>query len=83
MNNDDPFVIRESCPVCGQGRVFIALGRQAKDMFVMCEDCESEWDSPEQALAGARPTRGEHPFTRFAGADDLEGHPWLGFVVNR
>ena len=52
-------------------------------MFVMCEDCESEWDCPEQALAGAPPTRDEHPFSRFADADDLEGHQWLVFVVNR
>lgn len=83
MTQKSHLVIRECCPVCQQGRVFVVLGPTHKENFVMCEDCESEWDGPEMALAAMPPTRGTHSFIRYANMDDIEGDPWVEFVLNR
>ena len=72
--------VGEGCPACGQGRLLIALSTNLDELFVMCEDCESEWVDPESAVASKEPTRGKFGFLRFANVDDLNGHPWLQHV---
>jgi len=72
--------VGEGCPVCGQGRLLVALSTKLDELFVMCEDCESEWLDPESAVTTKEPTRGKFGFLRFASLDDLNGHPWLQHV---
>ena len=42
-------VVNESCPVCGQGRVLVAAEKDGHSLFVVCEDCESEWNGPNES----------------------------------
>lgn len=69
--------VGEGCPVCGQGRLLITVSMNVGELFVMCEDCESEWVDPESAVVLKEPTRGKFVFLRFASLDDLNKHPWL------
>ena len=43
--------VGEGCPVCGQGRLLITVSTKFDELFVMCEDCESEWVDPDSAIA--------------------------------
>lgn len=36
------------CPVCDQGWVNIAKEVVTQKMFVFCDECEAEWESPEK-----------------------------------
>ena len=72
--------IGEECPVCGQGRLLVAVSTILGELFVMCEDCESEWESPVTAKASKPPTRDKFGFLKFADIDDLTEHPWLQHV---
>lgn len=73
--------IGNGCPMCHQGRLLIAISIIDDEMFVFCEDCESEWLNPEFAIMNKEPTRNEYKFLRFAGIDDLENHPWKKYSI--
>lgn len=72
--------IGDGCPVCSQGRLLLAVSTGLDELFVMCEDCESEWVDPASAIASKRSTRNKFGFLRFANVDDLSGHLWLQHV---
>lgn len=81
MNYAMTVSVGDRCPVCGQGRLLIALSTTPGDMFIICDDCESEWSNPESALKAEHPTRDKYKFSRFAGLDDLDGHSWMKYVT--
>jgi hypothetical protein len=72
--------VGEGCPVCGQGRLLITVSTKFDELFVMCEDCESEWVDPDSAIASKEPTRGTFGFLKFASLENLNGHSWLRHV---
>lgn len=76
-------VVNETCPVCGQGRVLVAVGQKNKALFLMCEDCESEWNEPSVSRDAVLATRDKHPFLRYLEPDDLINHPWYASVLNK
>ncbi|MBL0319002.1 MAG: hypothetical protein IPP74_06910 [Alphaproteobacteria bacterium] len=83
MMNNDCAKIREVRPVCRQGRLLIAIENTSPvHFFVLCEDCESEWESPEDISDLDLATRNQHQFLRYAVKRDLLEHPWRKFVLN-
>ncbi|OJA88982.1 hypothetical protein BGV49_01805 [Burkholderia ubonensis] len=76
-------VVNETCPVCGQGRILVATEKDDHALFVICEDCESEWREPSESRDVALATRGEHTFSRYLTPDELEGHQWHSLILNR
>jgi hypothetical protein len=69
-----------TCPLCGQGRLIIARDNALGDLYVLCEECESEWDSPEQATSIGAATHDVHGRSTFLDRDELGGHPWQRFL---
>jgi len=69
-----------TCPVCGQGRLIIARDNASQDLYVLCEECESEWDSPEASRSMDNATRDVHGQSTMLERDDLIGHPWHPFL---
>lgn len=67
-------VVNEMCPVCGKGRVLVAAEKDGRPLFVICEDCESEWSDPKQANDGSIATRDHHTFSRYMEPCALVGH---------
>jgi hypothetical protein len=41
-----------------------------------------EWDHPSD-IDTMDPTRDTHTFARFVLVEDLEGHPWFRFILNK
>lgn len=76
-------VVSETCPVCSQGRVLVASEGAGGDLFVFCEDCESEWCGPQDSRDASLATRDKHPFSRYLEPEDLVGHQWCARVLNR
>lgn len=84
MTNENYAVIREKCPVCGQGRLLLALtNSRPNNLFILCEDCESEWNSAEDTAYMEMATRDKHRFLRFATLEDIGGQPCEQFVLNK
>jgi len=77
-------VVKEICPICGQGRLLVAVDdSMRKDFFVLCEDCESEWDSPDTASDMEMATRDKYKFLKYATVEDVVGSLWEKFILNK
>jgi hypothetical protein len=37
-----------TCPLCDQGRLFITKILDTGELFLLCEECEAAWRSPEE-----------------------------------
>jgi hypothetical protein len=68
------------CPVCGQGRQMIARESHSGRLYVHCEDCESEWQSPQEARALNRASRDTFGPSTDLTRDELAEHPWSTFL---
>ncbi|MGE7978342.1 hypothetical protein [Psychrobacillus sp. NPDC093200] len=43
------------CPICSQGWIEIVKDTITDELFVLCSECENEWDSPlEITVSNAR-----------------------------
>lgn len=76
-------VVNESCPVCGQGRVLVAAEKDGHSLFVVCEDCESEWNGPNESRDASLATRDQHTFSRYLEPDEMTDHKWYSLLLNR
>jgi transcription elongation factor Elf1 len=38
-----------TCPICGQGQVVAVKNPATQQLLVMCDDCESQWRTPDAA----------------------------------
>jgi hypothetical protein len=69
-----------TCPLCGQGRLLIARDNRSQKLYVLCEECESEWQSPELATSIDNATRDLFGQSTILERDDLIGHEWYNFI---
>lgn len=76
-------IVNDTCPVCGQGRIFVAEEQRIGTLFLICENCESEWNGPSASKDAALATRDQHPFLRYLMPGDLSTHPWHSSVLNK
>ena len=71
-----------SCSICGQGLLVIAKAVNEDALFVICDDCESQWDNPDIALACGPVRMHEFVNVRNATLEEIEGVGWREFVQN-
>ncbi len=71
------------CPICGQGRQFIARELSSGELFVMCEDCESEWDDPQRADDLSAALSSDHGRSDFVTVKEMQEHSWFALIQNR
>lgn len=76
-------VVNECCPICRQGTVVVAVENDGYSIFVVCEECEAEWNAPDESCAAAMATRDQHSFLRYMEPDDLMDHHWYPKVLNK
>jgi len=81
--NDTESALVGYCPICGQGRQFIARERETGDYYVMCEDCESEWESPDGCDDIDKALSDSHGRSDFISLEAAENHKWKEYVKNR
>ncbi len=68
------------CPVCSQGRRIIARETSSERLYVMCEECESEWPSPDVSGSLDAATRDVYGASTLLEREDLALHPWREFL---
>lgn len=69
-----------TCPVCSQGRLIIARDETSGLLYVLCEECESEWATPEQSARIEGATRDCHGRSTLLEREELDGHPWKAYL---
>ena len=80
---DDAAIVGELCPVCRQGRQFVMRDEADDQLFVGCEECDSEWAHPSQARQVSAAVRDAHPNSTIVRIAELRDHPWMCFVLDR
>jgi hypothetical protein len=68
------------CPVCSQGRQIIARENRSEVLYVLCEDCESEWRMPQEARDIGRVSRDTFTESTLLTREDLGEDPWRAFL---
>lgn len=48
------------CLVCRQGMLEIVKEKKSGNIFVVCDECEAEWENPKDALKKVNGTRGKY-----------------------
>jgi formate dehydrogenase maturation protein FdhE len=74
------YAVIGNCPLCGQGRLIIAKDDTTGALYVLCEECESEWESPGQSRSVDTATRDLHGRSTFLEREALDAHPWKEFL---
>lgn len=46
-----------SCPICKQGYLEIVKELKTGKIFICCDECEIEWETPEEAIEGKNGSR--------------------------
>lgn len=64
------------CPVCRQGELFAAKEAATGALFLVCDDCESQWSSPEQARSYENALMKEVPGLRPASREEIGMAGW-------
>lgn len=69
-----------TCAVCGQGRLIVARDDDSGVLYVLCEECETEWNTPEESRALDAGTRESHGRSTLLEQEELAGHPWAKYL---
>ena len=70
------YAVVGTCPVCSQGRLIIARENASGALYVLCEECESEWPSPATCADINAATRDVFGASTLLERDALVGHEW-------
>ncbi len=69
-----------NCPVCNQGRLMVAKETESNKLFIVCEECESEWSSPEDVKEEKPAKRDLFGASTFLTREELADSPWVEFL---
>ena len=61
---------------CIQGLLEIAKDKLTKKIFICCDECEAEWNNPEDALKGINGTRNKHGEIEYPNIEDILREKW-------
>lgn len=65
-----------SCPVCGQGMLELVKENKSGSLFVLCDECEGEWESPENALSACKGSRGKYGAVSKVTLQEIQAIHW-------
>jgi hypothetical protein len=54
----------------------VAKDNHSEELYVLCEECECEWESPEASKSLENATRDLHGPSTLLERDELLGHQW-------
>lgn len=75
--------VGETCPCCGQGTQFVSKETASGNLFVSCDDCFAEWETPDKATSCDLATRDKFGSCVYLHSKELIDHPWYRYVLNK
>ena len=67
------------CPICRQGLLMAMKGAESGVVCLMCDDCESQWRSPQDAESYENALTNEERVVP-ASSEEIERAGWERFV---
>lgn len=64
------------CGVCKQGLLEIVKDKTTKKIYICCEECEAEWDTPVNALCNKNGTRGKYGEIIYPSLEEIKAQNW-------
>lgn len=65
------------CPICGQGQLIAVRNPITLQLLVMCDDCESQWRSPDEAQSFENALSDEVRGVEMATLEEIEAVGWI------
>ena len=65
------------CPICGQGLLIAVKNPETGQLLVMCDDCESQWRSPDEAQSFENALSTEIRGVEDATVDEIKAAGWM------
>ena len=69
-----------TCEVCGQGLLMAVKNIINGEMLIMCDDCESQWKTPDEAQSYENALLEETRTIVPASAEDIEVAGWEKYL---
>ena len=67
------------CPICRQGQLVAVKSVLSSKLLLMCDDCESQWSSPQDAESYENALQSEERVVA-ASDEEVSEAGWDGFV---
>jgi len=81
MNNEYKYIIG-SCKICKQGCLEIVKEQETDKLFIYCDECEAEWETPEEAIQNKNGSRFKHRKVIEATHDEINTINWEEYLLN-
>ena len=69
------------CLVCHQGMLEIVKEKSTGKIFVSCDECEAEWENPEDALKNIKGTRGKNGVVSGVALNEIQSLNWDKYII--
>jgi hypothetical protein len=68
------------CLFCHQGMLEIVKEKTSGKIFVACDECEAEWENPEDALKKVNGTRGKYGAVSGITLNEIQALHWDKYI---
>lgn len=69
------------CSVCKQGWVEIVQDESTKQLFVYCNECETEWSHPENAIKNLEGSQDRYGSVQLPKYADIVNLSWENYLL--
>ncbi len=69
------------CLICHQGMLEIVKEKKSGKIFVACDECEAEWETPEDALKNINGTRGKYGAVSEVTFKEIQDLHWDKYIL--
>ena len=70
-----------SCPICKQGMLEILKEKKTGRLFISCDECEADWETPREALSNQGATRFHYDLADSTTPQEIETTGWLKYLI--
>jgi hypothetical protein len=70
-----------TCQICGQGLLIAVKNPVTLQLFIMCDDCESQWRSPDEAQSFKNAFSDEVRGVMAVTFEEVKAAGWDSFIV--
>lgn len=79
VKNELKFIV-STCPFCRQGLVEILKEIDTNTLFLCCDECEIEWDSPRDVLNKVNGTRFKYGSAIQPTSEEIQKKGWMNYI---